>query len=266
MTLTNDFFSGLLPKNGFGVLEVCNAGQINNSSKRCVFTGSAALGLGDADADADADAALGFGDVGPCSKKKCKEKNHSQYHQIWHDNVFNITGVKAFALGLGLKDDAFAFSRFAVVVGEVGTTAALAVAPFVCGAGDRALLPLNGGIGWIYILMVAFPLVLPGSAGFVVAGSFALEGTGVAVIAATARGFAETFAGVVGLRVTSGATLAAVCGIREALDEVLRDPASPMARAHEEDASREVFSRICCCLPVSLARMGTRSSGMGLLS
>jgi len=196
-----------------------------------------------------------------------RKKNHSQYHQIWHDNALNITGVKAFALGLGLKDDAFAFSRFRVV-GEVGAAAALAivVAPFVCGAGDRALLPLNGGIGWIYILMVAFPLVLPGSAGFVIAGNFVLEGTGVAVIATAANGFAGVFAGVVGLRATSGATLAVDCGIREALDEVLRDPASPMARAAVEDASREVFSRICCCLPVSLARMGTRSSGMGLLS
>jgi len=64
LTLTNDFFSALLPKNRLGVLETCNAGQINDRSKKCVFTGSAALGFGDADTDADA--ALGFGDVGPC--------------------------------------------------------------------------------------------------------------------------------------------------------------------------------------------------------
>ncbi|KIM57170.1 hypothetical protein SCLCIDRAFT_1219615 [Scleroderma citrinum Foug A] len=42
-------------------------------------------------------------------------------------------------------------------------------------------------------LMVAFPLVLPGSAGFVVADSFALEGTAVAVIAAAVGGFVGTF-------------------------------------------------------------------------
>ena len=260
LTLTTDFFSGLLPKNGLGVLGACNASQMNDRCERSVFTDSAALGLGDADADAEAEAALGFGDVGPCS-----EENVGQCHWICHDNMFDITGVKAFALGLGLKDDAFAFSRFAAVVGEVGgAAAALAAMPFVCGADGRALFPLNGGIAWIYILMVAFPLVFPGSAGFVVAGDFALEGIAGAVGAA-ARGFAEA-AGGAGLRVTSGETLAEACGIRDALDEVFKDPGSPIARAVKEDASREALSRICCCLPSSLARMGTRSSGMGLFS
>ena len=144
----------------------CNAGQRNNRSKRCVFTGSAALGLG----NADADAALGFSGVGSCSDRM-QRKNPQSVSP-------DMAGVKAFALGLSMKDVAFGFSRFAV-------------------------------------------------------------------IAAVAGGLARTFAGVIGLRVTPGVALAVACGIREALDEVLRDPACLMARALEEDASREVFSRTC---------------------
>jgi hypothetical protein len=54
--------------------------------------------------------------------------------------------VKAFAFGFGLNDDAFAFNRLAVEVGEVGAASDDAL-PFVCGVGDLNLLPLKGGMG-----------------------------------------------------------------------------------------------------------------------
>lgn len=41
---------------------------------------------------------------------------------------------------------------------------------------------------------------------------------------------------------------------------------TPIARARASSASRVDFSLIAFCLPSSLARMGTRSSGMGLFS
>ena len=40
----------------------------------------------------------------------------------------------------------------------------------------------------------------------------------------------------------------------------------PMARACADSASFVDFSRICCCFSSSLARIMTRSSGMGLFS
>lgn len=77
-----------------------------------------------------------------------------------------ITGVKAFAFGFGLNDDALTFNLFAlVVVGDIGAGLALAVAavvaeivmpftPFVpktVGMDTCLALPLKGGIDWICI-------------------------------------------------------------------------------------------------------------------
>jgi hypothetical protein len=82
--------------------------------------GDVSAGLACGDAEADAEVVLGMGEVGP--------------------------GVKAFAFGFGLNDDAFAFNRLAVEVGEVGAASDDAL-PFVCGVGDLNLLPLKGGMG-----------------------------------------------------------------------------------------------------------------------
>lgn len=41
---------------------------------------------------------------------------------------------------------------------------------------------------------------------------------------------------------------------------------TPMVRACVEEASLVAFSRICFCFSSSLARIGTKSSGMGLFS
>jgi hypothetical protein len=182
---------------------------------------SAGLVFGDAEADVE----LGIGDVGP--------------------------------FGLGLNDEAFALSLFAVVVGDVGTAA-----PFVwvAGAGNGVVgrfAPLNGGIGCMYILTEFF---LPSSLGFVAMG-FTTE----ADVPATG---AFGMAGGAGVAfVEAGTTLLDVeVGMRDAPGEALRVAVTPMARALVETASTEAFSRICRCFSSSLARIGTKSSGMGLFN
>jgi len=157
--------------------------------------------------------------------------------------------LKAFAFGLGLNEDAFALSR-AVLVGDMGTAAPFVWVAVPCdGVGER-FSPLNGGIGWIYMLTVGF---LTSSAGFVVRG---LE----VEVEAPAMGAFVTV-GTTGLA-RAAATLTDVGAIREALGEGLRTVVTPMARAFEEEASCDAFSRICRCLSSSLARIGTKSSGM----
>jgi hypothetical protein len=111
------------------------------SMKIRILTVSAGLACGEAEADAEV--ALGMGEVGPYLMQ-IKHPIVSMAGLRIH-NLVDITGVKAFAFGFGLKDDAFTFNRFAVEVGEVGT-AAVDEVPFVCGAGDFGLLPLKGGM------------------------------------------------------------------------------------------------------------------------
>ena len=186
---------------------------------------------------------------------------------------------KQLALVLGLNEDALTFSRAALAaVGETGT-----VEPPVGGAGLRLplglgvpvpegvplvdvagvpafLLPLNGGIAGITIGIF---LSTDASAGLVVVvtldalpvlGGGATAGGGVAPTTALVDK-----ACVAGLRTASG-TLA---GIPRDADVGL---VAPIARALVEDASRSDLSFIAFCFSLSFARIGTKSSGIGLLS
>ena len=149
-----------------------------------------------------------------------------------------------------LNEGALTFSLFtAVGLNGVGTDGLWPVgAAGAVGAGAAlARLPLNGGIAWMTIGILFVPSLL--AAGFAVPAA--------ALPAAAAGGFAEAggFAGAAGdpsARDTEGET------VRVA--EVL------IARACADSASFVDFSLIWRCFSSSLAKMGTRSSGMGLLS
>lgn len=98
-------------------------------------------------------------------------------------------------------------------------------------------------------------------AGFVTAEAFCMGAAeGAATLAAVA--FAVG-AGAIILRAGSAPFVAADGTARVALAATTD---APMLRAPDEDASFVAFSRIAFCLSSSLARMGTRSSGIGLLS
>jgi hypothetical protein len=158
---------------------------------------------------------------------------------------------------LGLNDEAFALSLFAVVVGDVGTAA-----PFVWVAGPgngvvERFAPLNGGMGCMYILTEFFLL---SSLGFVAMG-LTIEVEVPAMGAFWMAGGAG-----VGFAVAGTILLELEVGMRDTLGEALRVAVTPMARAVVEAASTEAFSRICRCFSSSLARIGTKSSGMGLFN
>jgi len=175
-----------------------------------------------------------------------------------------VTGLNAFAFGFGLKEDALTFKR-AADVGEVGASVRGVTAedpellPLagVALAEARVLAPLKAGMGWMTMLIDGFPGFAVSVDGFEAAGG--LTGAGMTLVAAD---------GAAALR-PSGPALAilgwATTG-RVALGVGLRMELVPIVRACVEVASLEAFSRICFCFSSSFARIGTKSSGMGLLS
>lgn len=182
------------------------------------------------------------------------------------------------ALMIGLNDDALTFRRFAPLVGESGVEAE---APFVLldavrnGAGRAGAaeagatglpaggvlplrLPLNGGIGWMNMLIRFEPSLdadadpdaaLVSTAGFVEAppgwGEPATVGLAVEGAVGKCAAVADEF------RAGGVAAVSALLLIE---------------RAEADSASLEDLSLICFCFSSSLASMVTRSSGIGLLS
>jgi len=151
---------------------------------------------------------------------------------------------------VGLNEDAFTFSLFAAVglsglatLGLWPTGAALGV-----GAGIALLrLPLNGGIDWMTIGILPFASSLP-AAGFAAVAAF--------FPSAAADGFADP-GGCEGAAGDARARLAEGDAVSVAV---------LIARACVDSASLVDFSLIWRCFSSSLARIGTKSSGMGLLS
>ena len=170
-----------------------------------------------------------------------------------------LTGENADAFTFGLNDDAFTFSLFCAV-GESGLGAGFA-APFVAadatgcsGVGATAVearLPLNGGMGWINMLIF---FVSPGLLGAV--DVFCIDEPA----ADDPAGFAAVAARLASTPALPGAGMARTPGAAAIVLE------TPIERALVSSASRVDFSLIARCLSSSLARIGTRSSGMGLLS
>lgn len=118
------------------------------------------------------------------------------------------------------------------------------------GAGAGAAptrLPLNGGIVWMTIGILLAPS-LP-------ATSFAVL---LAVLPAAATGGFAVDGGLAGAAGDPSA--------RDAEGDALSVAEVLIARACEDSASFVDFSLIWRCFSSSLARIGTRSSGMGLLS
>lgn len=71
-----------------------------------------------------------------------RKRSERAHNRQWKGNV---TGVKAFALGLGLKDEALTFNRLAAVLGDMGGAAAEAFNPEPDGVFAAAdPLPLAG--------------------------------------------------------------------------------------------------------------------------
>jgi hypothetical protein len=195
--------------------------------------------------------------------------------------------LNAFAVGLGLNDDALIFNllfklgafaaapvfRLSLLPGCVGVAdpvpdpGAVGMLPVeleVDGDG-RVLLPLKGGIAWMYMLIPVFPPVFAGGD----AARFAFPCFGVAAPATLGPGPALLGGG--SFRVLASAPFTADTGIRGAARAVGGAPAAvtgdePIVRARVDVASRVVFSLIRRCLSSSLARIGTRSSGIGLFS
>ena len=141
---------------------------------------------------------------GTCNSKRL-EHVHKRQRQ-----TARITGLKAFALGLGLNDEALTFNRLAIVFGEAGTMAGLAEflvalllvifwfefveAPFeVTGVLEVVVMalesclplsfPLNGGIVWMTMLI--FFEVVP-SAGLAAAAAAAVAAAAAEAAAALA--------------------------------------------------------------------------------
>ena len=199
--------------------------------------------------------------------------------------------MKAFALGLGLNDEALTFNRLAIVFGEAGLAEFL-VAPFafwfvlvevpfaVTGVLEVVVMalesclplsfPLNGGIVWMTMLI--FFEVVP-SAGLAVAAvaAAAEAAAALAIFCALAAvidacalldAILEPSACVIGLRFDSEFLAPATGKPRDAVVGL----EAPMARAWEEAASLLAFSIIARCFSSSFARIGTRSSGIGLFS
>lgn len=184
--------------------------------------------------------------------------------------------MKAFALGLGLNDEALTFNRLAIVFGEAGTMAGLAEflvallldvfwfvlveAPFVVAGVLEVvetglefclpLVPLNGGIVWMTMLI--FFEVVP-SVGLAAAVAAAAE-------AAAALAIFCALAAVIDACTLLDAILdPSACGIGLRLESEFLAPATakprdavvgleaPMARAWEDAASLLAFSLIARC-------------------
>lgn len=161
--------------------------------------------------------------------------------------------VEAAVAGV-LEPDAGAAAEFAVVDPVIGATG---VAP-----GGERVLPLNGGIAWMNILLVGFEgtVFTAGSEEF---EGFELETATFCVVTEAVRLPVPVFVGASRRRPKSLLILdGGTCVPREALTAV----AAPMLRACDDAASLLALSRIARCFSSSFARMGTKSSGMGLLS
>jgi hypothetical protein len=154
--------------------------------------------------------------------------------------------------------------------------------------GWERLFPLKGGMGGMTMLMVGLPVAdaFPGVAvvDFVVAAG--VDAVVVVVVVVVAAGGVEVFdatvddalAGVAlealeaaapapALRTKSGASFVDGAAVRVALGGGLTtDEAAAILRAWVEAASLLAFSRICFCFSSSLARIGTKSSGIGLFN
>lgn len=199
-------------------------------------------------------------------------------------------------MGLGLNDEALTFNRLATVFGEGGTTAGLAEfllvllvvfwfvlaeAPFaVTGVLEVVVMalafclplsfPLYGGIVWMTMLI--FFEVVPSGLAVVVVAAAAAAAEAAATLAifcalaavidawALLEAILDPSACVIGLRVES--EFLATVKPREAVVGL----EAPIARAWDDAASLLAFSLIIRCLSSSFARIGTRSSGIGLFS
>lgn len=194
--------------------------------------------------------------------------------------------MKAFALGLGLNDDALTFSRaaFAAAFGDAGVAVepedakidvvADAVMVGWRGAPEallavgcdvwRVLVPRNGGMLWMTMLIPGLPVAATRGGGAAAAGA---AGFAAAPFAGGAAAVLALAVGALGFRPGSGEILAASAGPpRGAPGAVDGEEEAPMFRAWAEVASFVDFSLIARCFSSSLARIGTRSSGMGLFS
>lgn len=188
--------------------------------------GSAALGLGEA---------LAAEGPFPFAGETLYETKSRLGSSCDAENAF--TGVNATALGFGLNEDALTFN---LAVGLPGLSFWLEG-----GTGVVDFRPLKAGMGWI------------NSDACFVGGSGL---TTVFVVEVEATIFAP------GAVPFAGLTAEPAGGLRDEAEGVTVEPATPMARAEPAPASCVVFSLIRRCLSSSLARMGTRSSGMGFLS
>lgn len=153
-------------------------------------------------------------------------------------------------------------------VGEVGGASARGVTaedpeplPLVgvALAEARGLVPLKAGMAWMTMLIDPFPPFTASDDGFADAG--ALVGAGMALVAASGAAAAALRLSGLGLAVVGCTTTG-----RVALGVGLRTELVPIVRACVELASLVAFSRICFCFSSSFARIGTKSSGIGLLS
>jgi hypothetical protein len=140
--------------------------------------------------------------------------------------------------------------------------------------GGRVLLPLNGGMAWMNMLIAGFAGVdvFAGWAALAVevgvAATVGLAVAGGAAVAAVIVAIVLEGVGVVGTFLDESGLGFASCweGSRAALGTALVAADVLILRAPADEASLLAFSRICFCFSSSLARMGTKSSGIGLLS
>jgi hypothetical protein len=176
--------------------------------------------------------------------------------------------VNATAFGFGLNDVALTFNLFAAASSfadsvllvdceleadpeafVVACVAALDGCDAVCD-----FLPLKGGIVWMTMLILEEPLT----------------GAVAGVLAMTTEGLLTSFEDELvpdTLPELDAATLLEVAGTGELVAGVALSAAvAPMARACAEAASFVDFSTIARCFSSSLARIFTRSPGMGLFN
>jgi hypothetical protein len=176
--------------------------------------------------------------------------------------------VNATAFGFGLNDEALTFNLFAAASSfadsvllvdceleadpeafVVACVAALDDCEAVCD-----FLPLKAGIGWMTILILEEPLT----------------GAVAGVLALMTEGLLTSFEDELApdtLPELDAATLLEAAGTGELVAGVALSAAvAPMARACVEAASFVDFSIIARCFSSSLARIFTRSPGMGLFN
>ena len=230
----------LLCLNGLKSSLICTALFLGGFVPKKGFGGpcadaSAPFTFGDA---VDDEVPFGFGDP--------PYVESAEVHQP-HIQMLHTDGETDFATTV--KEGAFTFNLF--------TAAGLNGAPTgglwpikgagAAGAGVGPLrLPLNGGIAWMTIGILFDP---------------SFPAAGFAVLAALPAAAAGGFADAGGLAGAAGDPSA-----RDAEGDTVRVAEVLIARACEDSASFVDFSLIWRCFSSSLARIGTKSSGMGLLS